>query len=349
MIRGTLRGLVLGLMLAFTAQVALAGPTFPELTGRVVDQAEVLSAETEATLAKDLEGLETRTGHQFVVVTVPSLQGLEIEDYGILLGRKWGIGRKGANDGVLLLVAPKQRKVRIEVGYGLESVLTDDDAGAIITQAIVPKFKAGDIDGGVSAGAEAIIKQIDSASPPPAAAGASPLSSAGAAGAPTAPASGGVSLGTVILIAVVVALLVRMLGGGRKTQVVYAGMPGAPMTQAGVPVAGAVDASGAPIMGAAMDNGMGNAGGGGGGGGGVLPGLIMGAGAGAGGMLLANRIRNGSWFGGGGGRGGGGLFGGGGGRSSGGGLFSGGGSSGGRSSYRGGGGSFGGGGASGSW
>ncbi len=339
---------VIGLTLALTAQAALAGPSFPELTGRVVDQANVLSPETEATLSKDLEGLEGRSGHQFVVVTVASLQGLEIEDYGILLGRKWGIGRKNANDGVLLIVAPKQRKLRIEVGYGLESVLTNDDAGAIIAQDIVPKFKAGDIEGGVTAGTEAVIKKIDAPPPPPPGSTKStPLSSAGSS---PAPGAGGVSMGTAILIAVVVGLLFKLLGGGKKTEIIYAGNPGGPVAQGGGALPPPVDANGLPLAGGAMDPSMVGMANPATGGGGVLPGLIMGAGAGAGGMLLANRIRTGKWMGGGGGRGGG-LFSGPGasGRgSSGGGLFSGGGGGGG-GGYHGGGGSFGGGGASGSW
>lgn len=157
----------LGLALAFAAQLllapaALAAPKFPPPNGtHVVDEAGVLSPETEARLNDELTGLQQRTQHQVVVATVSSLQGLEIEDYGYQLGRAWGIGREKEDDGVILLVAPSDRKLRIEVGYGLEPVLTDALSNVIINQVIVPKFKAGDIDGGVVAGAEAIVKQLD--------------------------------------------------------------------------------------------------------------------------------------------------------------------------------------------
>ena len=106
------------LILAFAAPV-LAAPTFPALTGRVVDDAHVLKPETEAKLDQDLQALEERTHRQLVVVTLPSLQGDDIADYGYQLGRAWGIGRAGKNDGALFIVAPSEHKVRVEVGYGL--------------------------------------------------------------------------------------------------------------------------------------------------------------------------------------------------------------------------------------
>lgn len=140
--------------------VALAKPTFPPLSGRVVDGAELLSPETEARLTQDLAALEAQTGHQLVVATVPDLQGYEIEDYGYQLLRAWGIGRADEDDGVILLVAPTERKVRIEVGYGLEPILTDAMSGVIIRRQILPAFKSGDFEAGVVAGAEAIVRQI---------------------------------------------------------------------------------------------------------------------------------------------------------------------------------------------
>ena len=98
---------------------------FPELTGRVVDDANMLSPEQKADLTTRLKALQDKNGRQLVVVTLPSLQGQDIQDFGYQLGRKWGIGQKGQNNGVLFIIAPSERKVRIEVGYGLEPILTD--------------------------------------------------------------------------------------------------------------------------------------------------------------------------------------------------------------------------------
>jgi uncharacterized protein len=148
------------LVFFFAFPAAAAGPTFPALTGRVVDDANILSPAVEAALTIKLENLEKTTGRQLVVATVPSLQGYEIEDYGYQLGRTWGIGQKGTNTGALLIVAPAERKVRIEVGYGLEPILTDALSSVIIQTAILPKFKAGDLEGGVTAGTDAIIAQL---------------------------------------------------------------------------------------------------------------------------------------------------------------------------------------------
>ncbi len=134
--------------------------TFPELTGRVVDAANILPADEKARLEQKLQTLETNSGRQLVIATVPDLQGYEISDYGYQLGRKWAIGSKDKNDGAILLVAPKERKVRIEVGYGLEGIVTDGLSSLIIQQQIVPRFKAGDMPGGIAAGADALIQQL---------------------------------------------------------------------------------------------------------------------------------------------------------------------------------------------
>jgi len=138
------------LVLGFTS--ALAEPNFPALTGRVVDGAKLLSAADEQALAADLEALEKKSSDQVVVVTIPSLQGYAIEDYGYQLGRHWGIGTKQLNNGVLLIVAPNERKVRIEVGRGLEPTLTDALSKIIIANAILPRFRAGDFAGGIKDG-----------------------------------------------------------------------------------------------------------------------------------------------------------------------------------------------------
>ncbi|MDG2533371.1 TPM domain-containing protein [Sphingomonas sp. HITSZ_GF] len=139
---------------------APSGYDFPALTGRVVDGANLLTVSQRRALSNRLVDAEKRSKHQFVVVTVQSLGGHVIEDYGLNLGRTWGIGRKCFNDGVLLIVAPNERKVRIEVGYGLEKALTDAEAKAVIDTDILPRFKAGDMPGGIAAGSEAIIREI---------------------------------------------------------------------------------------------------------------------------------------------------------------------------------------------
>jgi uncharacterized protein len=139
---------------------AVAAPTFPALTGRVVDGANILSPQTEVSLTTKLEALEAKTSRQLVIVTVPSLQGDEIEDYGYQLGRAWGIGEKGRNTGVLLIVAPNERRVRVEVGYGLEGVLTDALSTVILQERVLPKFRTGDFEGGVVSGADALIEQL---------------------------------------------------------------------------------------------------------------------------------------------------------------------------------------------
>ena len=144
----------------FAPLAAHAALTFPPLTGRVVDAANILPAQTRADLEAKLAGLEKKTGHQLVVATVPSLQGTDIADYGYQLGRAWGIGQKGKNDGTLLIVAPTEHRVRVEIGYGLEGVLTDALSSLIIKRAIVPKFKAGDLPGGVVAGTDELIAQL---------------------------------------------------------------------------------------------------------------------------------------------------------------------------------------------
>lgn len=129
---------------------------FPKLTGRVVDAANLLDPAREKALTDKLAALEQQSGRQLVVVTIPSLQDYDIADYGYQLGRNWGIGEKDKNTGALLIVAPNERKVRIEVGYGLEGILTDALSSRIIRENVVPYFKANDYPGGIEAGANAI-------------------------------------------------------------------------------------------------------------------------------------------------------------------------------------------------
>src|SRR5712675_1066892 len=137
--------------------VAAFALTFPTLTGRVVDQANIISAATRSALEQKLAGLEARSAIQLVVATISSLEGQEIEPYGNAFFRSWGLGEKTKNNGVLLLVAPNERRVRIEVGYGLEGTLTDALSKVIITNAITPRFKAGDFGDGITRGIDDII------------------------------------------------------------------------------------------------------------------------------------------------------------------------------------------------
>ncbi|WP_421837328.1 TPM domain-containing protein [Novosphingobium sp.] len=152
------------LLVLLAALALLAGPaaaqTFPKLTGRVVDEAHLLSAEQAAALDAKLAALETQSQRQMVIATIPDLQGYDIEDYGYRLGRAWGIGDKQRNDGLLLIVAPNERKVSIEVGYGLEGVISDALASEIRRTEIVPRFKTGDYAGGIAAATDKLIAQL---------------------------------------------------------------------------------------------------------------------------------------------------------------------------------------------
>lgn len=153
-------GRLLGLCFAVLGVVGAAWAAdtqFPPLSGRVVDQAGILSAATRDRLTGMLAAHEEATREQVVVVTLASLQGLPIEDFGYRLGRSWGIGEKGKNTGALLIIAPKDRAVRIEVGYGLEGRLTDAISRAIIERDIVPAFRQGNFDRGVLAGTAALL------------------------------------------------------------------------------------------------------------------------------------------------------------------------------------------------
>ena len=135
-------------------------PPFPELTGPVVDEAGILDAGTRQALTDKLSAYDQQSGNQLVVVTVQSLDGYPIEYWGYQLGRHWGIGQKDKNTGALLIVDVAERKLRIEVGYGLEGTLTDALSEDIIRNSIAPKFKQGDFNGGVSAGVDAILQVL---------------------------------------------------------------------------------------------------------------------------------------------------------------------------------------------
>jgi uncharacterized protein len=154
------RALVTLLVAALWTCVALAATNFPPLSGRVVDAAKILSPVTTAGLERKLSDLEQKSGIQLVVATVPSLDGQEIEPYANDLFRFWKLGEAKKNNGALLLIAPKERRMRIEVGYGLEGTLTDAISSLIIANAIAPRFKAGDFNGGVTRGVDDIITTL---------------------------------------------------------------------------------------------------------------------------------------------------------------------------------------------
>ncbi|MDQ8728117.1 TPM domain-containing protein [Bradyrhizobium sp. LHD-71] len=149
---------IIAAVMVALAAVAAHALTFPPLTGRVVDDAGILDAQTKQALTDKLAAVEAKTGQQIVVVTLKSLEGTSIEDYGYQLGRAWGIGQKDKNNGALLIVAPNERKVRIEVGYGLEGTLTDAISQLIIQNGILPRFRAGDFAGGITRGVDDMVQ-----------------------------------------------------------------------------------------------------------------------------------------------------------------------------------------------
>ncbi|HTM07548.1 MAG TPA: YgcG family protein [Verrucomicrobiae bacterium] len=149
-------------LLAFLIVVLLAGSLaaleVPPLKGRVNDYAGLLPPERASALEHRLEQFENSTGHQIVVLTVPSLEGEDIEGFGIKVAEKWKIGKKGFDNGAILIISQKDRRLRIEVGYGLEGVLPDAIANRIIEEQITPRFRDGDFPGGIEAGVDAIMK-----------------------------------------------------------------------------------------------------------------------------------------------------------------------------------------------
>lgn len=201
---------VLALFAAIPARAA--DPQFPPLSGRVVDEAGLLSPASKERIAAWLADFEQQTKRQLVVVTVTTLQGLPIEDYGYRLGRFWGIGQKDLNTGALLIVAPAERAVRIEVGYGLEGELTDAQSRIIIENDILPAFRQGQYERGIEAGTLAILRTLG-------------WTGAGAS-APSAPQ--GVVSGTdlplwVIILIVFVIIVIVVLGDGGGPRGTYRG------------------------------------------------------------------------------------------------------------------------------
>jgi len=139
---------------------AVAAIEVPYLSGRVDDRAGMLGAGFETQLDGRLRQLEEETGAQVAVLTIPSLEGDPIEDFSIRVVETWKLGRAGADDGVLILIVRDDRRMRIEVGYGLEGALTDAQAGRIIDALMAPRFRSGDFEGGVDAAVEAVFSAI---------------------------------------------------------------------------------------------------------------------------------------------------------------------------------------------
>ncbi|MFC0202869.1 TPM domain-containing protein [Novosphingobium soli] len=144
----------------FTESIEQAPGEPIRLQGRVSDAAGELGADAERMLAIRLQALEQATGHQMVVVTIPSLNGADIADYTLALARRWGIGRKGPDDGVVVLLAPNDRKVRIEVGKGLEASLSDRFCWHVIQRDMLPRFKENDFAGGLQRGVTALADKV---------------------------------------------------------------------------------------------------------------------------------------------------------------------------------------------
>jgi len=150
--------LALALCWAFTA---VADVAIPPLTGRVVDQTSTLTAEQAASLEATLKAFEAKKGSQIAVLIVPTTAPETIEQFSIRVAEAWKIGRKAIDDGALLVIAKDDRRLRIEVGYGLEGALTDVTSQRIIDEIITPKFRSGDFAGGISAGIDRMIRVVD--------------------------------------------------------------------------------------------------------------------------------------------------------------------------------------------
>jgi len=156
-----INGRIIVLLVLLTTAFIRSDVDVPYLTGRVNDNAQILSEETAHALSVQLKDYEDRTTNQIVVLTVSSLNGVSIEEYAVRVFEDWKIGQAGKDNGILIVIAPNERRMRIEVGYGLEPVLTDGTAGQIIHSVMTPRFKTGDFDGGITAGALAVIEVLD--------------------------------------------------------------------------------------------------------------------------------------------------------------------------------------------
>ncbi len=211
-------GSILLLMLAVAGTPALAKLP-PRPAGPVLDQAAVIPDAEEAALDAKLRAYNQATGRAVMVVTVSSLDGQDIEEFGSSLGQEWGLGGKETDQGLILLVAPADRKLRIEVGYGLEEFMTDALAARIIRDTIVPRFKADDYPGGIAQGVDAIITQLDR---DPAEAKA--IAEAAAAARSNDDGMGNVGIGGIIFWIVVLVFFISLFGRGRRSGIRRSGI-----------------------------------------------------------------------------------------------------------------------------
>ena len=163
------------LAVVFTVAMFAAAADVPFLSGRITDNAEILSQTMRRSLTDLLKAHEDSTGNQIAVLTVSTLGGESIEEYATAVFDAWKLGQKGKDNGVLIIVAPSERRMRIEVGYGLEAKLTDLLAGRIIRNIVAPRFKAGDYDGGVKEGVKAVITALEGGEVPEAGAETGPV------------------------------------------------------------------------------------------------------------------------------------------------------------------------------
>jgi uncharacterized protein len=191
--------LLAGVLLSLLAPSLSKALEVPPLRGRVNDYAKLLPQERVLALEAQLEKFEQETGHQIAVLTIPSLEGDSLEDFSIRVAETWKIGKKGFDNGAILLIARDDRRLRIEVGYGLEGVLPDAIASRIIREVITPRFRSGDYAGGIEAGANSILKVTKGEILP---------ERGRPAGGPTA--SQGASLITILMITAMLALFIGM-------------------------------------------------------------------------------------------------------------------------------------------
>lgn len=175
-----MRHLALALALAFAADI-------PFLTGRVVDDANIIGDEAQARLTGTLKTHEDATTNQIVVLTVTTIGGQSVEEYAVKVFEAWKLGNKEKDNGVLVVVVPEDRKMRIEVGYGLEGVLPDGAAGEIIRTWMTPAFKAGNYEKGIEDGVAAIVSRLEGRGDPTDRTPAEAASSSGSSGMPDMP------------------------------------------------------------------------------------------------------------------------------------------------------------------
>ncbi|WP_337189623.1 TPM domain-containing protein [Aurantiacibacter rhizosphaerae] len=243
------------------ASLAAAQPVFPERgTSPVVDGADIIDPATEARLTQQLDDFEERNQRQFVVATVPTLDGYDIADYGYQLGREWGLGDAENNDGIILLVAPNERKMRVEVGYGLEAIIPDGLAYEYV-EGMKPYFRDGNYSAGIEWGADQIIQQLE-LPPEEAAQVAQQATQQRASG-------GGFPIGTLIWLGFIFFFFILpMIGGGKRKRYRRGGVGGVVgdimLWEAGKAIARGIDGGGGGGWGGGGGFGGGGFGGGGG-------------------------------------------------------------------------------------